>query len=67
MATNFAGIIWAWEGSDREKIVRAFRTAVARRPTDDEVMILLQLRRKRGSWFAVAQALLNLDETITKS
>ena len=67
MATNFAGIIWAWEGSDREKIVRAFRTAVSRRPTDDEVMILLQLRRKRGSWFAVAQALLNLDETITKS
>jgi Protein of unknown function (DUF1553)/Protein of unknown function (DUF1549)/Planctomycete cytochrome C len=67
MATKFAGIIWSWEGSDREKIVRAFRTAVSRRPTDDELMILLELRRKRGSWFAVAQALLNLDETITKS
>ena len=67
MATEFAQTIWSWNGSDREKVVRAFRTAVSRRPTDDEVMILLELRRKRGSWFAVAQALLNLDETITKS
>ena len=67
MATEFASIIRSWEGSDREKIIRAFRTVVSRRPTDDESMILLELRRKRGSWFAVAQALLNLDETITKS
>ena len=67
MATEFATTIWSWNGSDREKVVRAFRTAISRRPGDDEVMILLELRRKRGSWFAVAQALLNLDETITKS
>lgn len=67
MATGFAATISSWNGSDREKVVRAFRTAVARQPSDEEVMILLELRRKRGSWFAVAQALLNLDETITKS
>ena len=67
MATAFATTIWNWQGSDREKVVRAFRAAVSRRPSDEEVMILLELRRKRGSWFAVAQALLNLDETITKS
>jgi hypothetical protein len=67
MATAFATTIWNWQGSDRDKVVRAFRAAVSRRPSDEEVMILLELRRKRGSWFAVAQALLNLDETITKS
>ena len=67
MATKFAATIWSWNGSEREKVIRAFRTAVARQPSDEEVMILLELRRKRGSWFAVAQALLNLDETITKS
>ncbi|MBG86371.1 MAG: hypothetical protein CMO80_05655 [Verrucomicrobiales bacterium] len=66
MATAFGERIWAWKGNDREKAVRAFRTAVARQPSDKEVAILLDLRRKHGSWFAVAQALMNLDETITK-
>ncbi|MEM7316941.1 MAG: DUF1553 domain-containing protein, partial [Planctomycetota bacterium] len=67
MANEFARRIWSWKGSDEAKIVRAFRTAVSRKPTEEELKILLELRRKRGSWFAVAQALLNLDETITKS
>ena len=67
MANDFARSIGSWSGSDKEKIVRAFRTAVSRQPSDEEVTILLKLHKKRGSWFAIAQALLNLDETITKS
>ena len=67
MATNFAELIGSWNGNDQEKIIRAFRTVVARRPNEGEVNILLELRQKRQSWFAVAQTLLNLDETITKS
>lgn len=67
LATAFGERIWNWKGNDREKAVRAFRTAVSRSPNDDEIAILLQLRRKHGAWFAVAQALMNLDETITKN
>ena len=67
MAAAFAERIWGWNGNDREKAIRAFRTAVARHPRDGEINILLELRRKQGSWFPVAQALMNLDETITKS
>ena len=66
MANAFAESIWSWSGNDRDKAVRAFRSAVSRRPNNDEVNILLELRRKHGSWFTVAQTLLNLDETITK-
>lgn len=67
MATAFAETIRSWKSSERDKVIRAFRTAVSRRPSDEEVKILLYLRRKQGSWFAVAQALMNLDETITKN
>ena len=67
MATEFAKTMEAWEGSDREKIVRGFRTVVARQPNRREVKILLDLLEEYQSWFAVAQTLLNLDETITKS
>ena len=67
MATEYAKAIESWNGSERDKVVRAFRTAVARRPTEDEVGALLELYRKHDSWFAVAQVLLNLDETISKS
>lgn len=67
MATEFGNTIRSWKGTDREKVISAFRTAVARQPDEDEISILLELLRKRGSWFSVAQALLNLDETITKS
>ena len=67
MATHFATRIWRWDGNDREKVIRAFRTVVSRKPSEDEVEVLLELRRKRGSWYSVAQVLLNLDEAITKS
>lgn len=67
MAAEFAKVMESWEGSDREKVVRGFRIAVARRPSENEVEILMQLFRDHQSWFAVAQTLLNLDETITKS
>ncbi|MEM6777052.1 MAG: PSD1 and planctomycete cytochrome C domain-containing protein [Planctomycetota bacterium] len=53
--------------SDADKIVRAFRRAVARRPSSEEVAALLSLYRKHGDWFGVAQVILNLDETVTKS
>ena len=67
MATALGERIGAWKSNDRDKAIRAFRTAVSRSPSNAEVSILLALRRKHGSWFAVAQALMNLDETITKS
>ena len=67
MATHFASLIWRWDGNDREKIIRAFRTVAARKPSEEEIKVLLELRRKRGSWYSVAQVLLNLDEAITKS
>ncbi len=67
MAVEFASVIENWSGSDREKVIQAFRQAVARQPSDEEVQILLELRTARQSWFPVAQALMNLDEAITKS
>ena len=67
MAVEFSRVIESWQGSDREKVVRAFRRAVARRPGDDEVQILMELRAGGQIWFPVAQALMNLDETISKS
>ncbi|MEM9159185.1 MAG: PSD1 and planctomycete cytochrome C domain-containing protein [Verrucomicrobiota bacterium] len=67
MATVFAESIEGWSGSDREKIDRAFRTVVSRQPNEQEMKILIDLIQESGSWFAVAQTLLNLDETITKS
>jgi hypothetical protein len=67
MATELAKAIECWSGSDREKITRAFRTVVSRRPNERELEILMNLLKERGSWFVVAQTLLNLDETITKS
>ncbi len=67
MATEFAKAMESWEGSDREKVIRGFRVAVARRPSANEVEVLMELLQEFQSWFAVAQTLLNLDETITKS
>ncbi len=67
MAEEFAKVMESWEGSERDKVVRGFRVAVARRPSENEVEVLMQLLREHQSWFAVAQTLLNLDETITKS
>ena len=67
MATELAKAIKGWPGSDREKITRAFRTVVSRKPNERELEILMNLLKERGSWFVVAQTLLNLDEAITKS
>lgn len=67
MAERFAKVIEGWDGSDRDKIVRSFRTVVSRQPSRRELNILMQLLEQQQSWFAVAQTLLNLDETITKS
>ncbi|PHR85783.1 MAG: hypothetical protein COA78_38845 [Blastopirellula sp.] len=67
MAVQFSREIASWTGSDREKLIQAFRQAVARQPSDDEVLILMELHAAGQSWFPVAQALMNLDETITKS
>ena len=67
MAAEFAKVMESWEGSDREKVVRGFRVAVARQPNANEVEVLMELLQEFQSWFAVAQTLLNLDETITKS
>ena len=67
MATELAKAIEGWPGSDREKITRAFRTVVSRKPNKRELEILMSLLKERGSWFVVAQTLLNLDEAITKS
>ena len=66
-AHAFADWIKDAEGDETEKITIAFRRAVARKPSDAEVEALLTLYRKHGDWFGVAQVILNLDETVTKS
>ncbi len=63
--------------TDRERIEYGFRLTVVRKPKSDEVDVLLDLLRSVGTrpadeedqfsaWTSVANALLNLDETITK-
>jgi hypothetical protein len=66
------------ESSDDDRIVRAFRGALARRPKAAEIEILRALLRDQRSlyaddpnleiaaWTMVASAILNLDETLTK-
>ncbi len=54
-------------GDDESKVVAAFRTAVSRKPSEAETAALLELFHKHNSWFSVAQVILNLDETLTKS
>ena len=66
-ATAFAEWIDALEGDETEKVTLAFRRAVARKPTQAEVAALVSLYRKHMNWFGVAQVILNLDETVTKS
>ena len=55
------------DGDNRVKVTAAFRRAVARKPSDAEVAALMTLYRNHGDWFGVAQVILNLDETVTKS
>ena len=59
--------------SDDDRIVRAFRTALARRPGEAELAVLRRLLREQramsdelSAWTMVASAILNLDETLTK-
>jgi hypothetical protein len=66
-AHAFADWIESSAEDDRSRAIHAFRRAVARPPSQLELAALLALQRQHGSWFPVAQAILNLDETITKS
>ncbi len=66
-AHAFATLIENVPGSEENKAVIAFRTALARQPSEAEMAAILALYRKHDSWFSVAQVILNLDETITKS
>ena len=57
-----------------ERLQYAFRLAVSREPRENEVLVLKKLleeesraTNENAAWFAVASALLNLDETITKN
>jgi len=63
------------ESSDDDRIVRAFRTALSRRPAEAELAVLRRLLREQralyaadelAAWTMVASAILNLDETLTK-
>lgn len=56
-----------------ERLQYAFRLAVAREPRANELAVLKKLlaeetaaNGENAAWFAIASALLNLDETITK-
>ncbi|MEM9018339.1 MAG: DUF1553 domain-containing protein, partial [Verrucomicrobiota bacterium] len=66
-AQSFAGWIENVPGCEKTKVTAAFRRAVSRAPSNLELETLLSLQQKHGTWFSVAQVLLNLDETITKS
>lgn len=66
-AHAFAEWIEQAEGDTEKKVIAAFRRAVARRPSEAEAAALVRLYRKHSEWFGVAQVILNLDETMTKS
>ncbi|MEM8952613.1 MAG: PSD1 and planctomycete cytochrome C domain-containing protein [Verrucomicrobiota bacterium] len=66
-AQAFAAWIEGVPGDDFSKATAAFRRAVARQPSEAERQALVALYEKHGSWFSVAQVILNLDETLTKS
>ncbi|MEM0970758.1 MAG: DUF1553 domain-containing protein, partial [Verrucomicrobiota bacterium] len=66
-AQAFAEWIAQQPGGTEGKAILAFRRAVSRHPSEAEVEALLELYQKHEDWFSVAQVILNLDETITKS
>ncbi len=66
-ARHFADEIESWPGDASSKAARAFRRAVSRMPNATELQVLIDLHAGSGSWFDVAQALLNFDEAVTKS
>ena len=55
------------EGDVSDKAAAAFRRAAARQPSDAELAALMELYQRHRDWFGVAQVILNLDETVTKS
>ena len=59
------------DANAEQRLRHAFHLAVAREPRDAELAVLRKLLEQEspgdGAWFAVASALLNLDETITKN
>ena len=62
------------DATDDTRLRRAFRLCVAREPAAVELAALRQLLAQQraakddsSAWQAVASALLNLDETITKN
>ncbi|MEM7601584.1 MAG: DUF1553 domain-containing protein, partial [Verrucomicrobiota bacterium] len=65
-AHAFADWVQEVPGDDKAKAIAAFRRALARKPSAEEVAALLSLYHKHNSWFSVGQVILNLDETITK-
>ncbi len=65
-AEGFAGLIRDREGDESAKAHWAFRRALSREPSDAELNVLLSLHATDPTWFDVAQALLNTDETICR-
>lgn len=53
------------EGQEN-RVAWMFRAATAREPQPDELRLLEDLLKRRGSWTVVAHTILNLDEVITK-
>jgi hypothetical protein len=65
-ARAFAARIEGSGGSFEERIEWAYRRALSRAPSGEEVSILRGLYRKRADWTSVARAILNLPELITR-
>lgn len=65
-AHRFAKLIEKSNGDISEQARWAFRRALARQPSKTEVQVLLKLHATDSTWFDVAQALLNADETVCR-
>jgi hypothetical protein len=72
-AKAFAERIQRDKTEDEVRLKYAFRLAVSRKPRENELSVLKTLLAEEttangetAAWFAIASALLNLDETITK-
>jgi mono/diheme cytochrome c family protein len=65
-ARAFAARIEGSGDSFEERIDWAYRRALSRAPSGEEVAILRGLYRKHQDWFSVARAILNLPELITR-
>ncbi|MEM9282308.1 MAG: PSD1 and planctomycete cytochrome C domain-containing protein [Verrucomicrobiota bacterium] len=65
-AERFSKIIAEQPGDVSSKARWAFRRALSREPSDEELNVLLTLQTTDPDWFDVAQALLNADETLCR-